>query len=148
MPADQARTDGIRGDESETDFDTPAPLFELGEGMRRGCGELVDLLGDLRSEGDRVVGYGASTKENVLSQYVGIGPDLMKAIGEVNPNKLGCRTPGTGIPIVSDPEARALNPTHFLVLRWHFQAEILPRKTECRDRGGRFIFPLPELKVV
>jgi hypothetical protein len=138
---------GLR-DERDAGFERLTPLLELGERVRRGCGALVEMLEDLRAKGDRVVGYGASTKGNVLLQYAGIGPELMPAIGEVNPNKYGCRTPGTGIPIVSDEEARALDPTHFLVLPWHFREEILPRETEFRDRGGRFIFPLPELDVV
>jgi hypothetical protein len=138
----------VRRDETAAGFDTLSPLLELGGRVRRGCDALVEMLERLRAKGDRVVGYGASTKGNVLLQYAGIGPDLMQAIGEVNPNKFGCRTPGTGIPIVSDQEARALDPTHFLVLPWHFREEILPRETEFRARGGRFIFPLPELDVV
>jgi hypothetical protein len=135
-------------DEHDAGFATLTPLLELGDRVRRGCEALVEMLEDLRAKGDQVVGYGASTKGNVLLQYAGIGPELMQAIGEVNPNKYGCRTPGTGIPIVSDEDARALDPTHFLVLPWHFREEILPRETEFRDRGGRFIFPLPELDVV
>ncbi|MAH66289.1 MAG: hypothetical protein CMJ27_07845 [Phycisphaerae bacterium] len=133
---------GLR-DERDAGFETSTPLLELGERVRRGCGALVEMLEDLRAKGDRVVGYGASTKGNVLLQYAGIGPELMPAIGEVNPNKYGCRTPGTGIPIVSDEEARALDPTHYLVLPWHFREEILPRETEFRDRGGRVSFRFP-----
>ena len=148
IASEEARIDESRQAELAAGFDTLSPLLQLGERVEAGCAALVRLLEDLRAKGDRVVGYGASTKGNVLLQYAGIGPELIQAIGEVNPTKYGCRTPGSGIPIISDQEARALDPTHFIVLPWHFRAEILPRETGFMSQGGRFIFPLPELDVV
>jgi hypothetical protein len=109
---------------------------------------LMELLKKLKAEGKKVWGYGASTKGNVVLQCCGIGPTLLPAIAEVNQEKFGCFTPGTGIPIISEKEAHALSPDYFLVLPWHFKRNILERESEYLNRGGRFIFPLPEIEIV
>lgn len=86
-----------------------------------------------------VLGYGASTKGNVILQYCGIE---LKAIAERNPAKFGLRTPGTNIPIISEAEARAMRPDYFLVLPWHFRREIEERERAFTAAGGKLLFPL------
>jgi hypothetical protein len=109
---------------------------------------LLDLLRGLKRDGKKVLGYGASTKGNVLIQYCGLGPDLVPCIAEVNEDKFGAFTPGSKIPIVSEAQARAMKPDYFLVFPWHFRAGILQREQEFLRAGGRFIFPLPSLDIV
>jgi SAM-dependent methyltransferase len=111
------------------------------------CG-LLNLLNGLKVNGQKVLGYGASTKGNVILQYCGITPELIPAIMEVNESKFGCFTPGTKIPIISETEGHAMNPDYLLVLPWHFAANIMERESGFRARGGKLIFPLPGLVVV
>jgi hypothetical protein len=66
----------------------------------------------------------------------------------VNPDKHGCFTPGTSIPIVSEQDARQQEPDYFLVLPWHFRSNLIAREREFLERGGQMIFPLPEIEVV
>jgi hypothetical protein len=110
--------------------------------------ELTRLLQGLKNAGKRVFGYGASTKGNVLIQYCGIGPELVPCIAEVNEDKFGSFTPRSRIPIVSEAEARGKNPDYFIVFPWHFRAGILRREQPFLQRGGRFVFPLPQIEVV
>jgi SAM-dependent methyltransferase len=110
--------------------------------------ELVALLRRLKAEGRQVFGYGASTKGNVLLQYCGLTAAELPCIAEVNPDKFGCFTPGTNIPIVSEAEALARRPDFFLVLPWHFRDGILRRETAFLEAGGRFLFPLPQIEIV
>jgi SAM-dependent methyltransferase len=110
--------------------------------------QLLDLLSQLKSQNARVLGYGASTKGNVILQYCGITPDDISHIAEVNADKFGCFTPGTGIPIISETEARAMKPDYFLVLPWHFRENLLAREQEYLRSGGRMIFPLPRIETV
>ncbi len=110
--------------------------------------ELRRLLEILADAGKKVIGYGASTKGNVLLQFCGIGPSLMCCIAEVNEDKFGSFTPGTSIPIVSEAEARAMQPDYFLVLPWHFRDGIVKREAEFLTRGGHMIFPFPEIEIV
>lgn len=127
---------------------TPRPYREFEERVFRHRADLRRLLDALRADGKRVLGYGASTKGNVLLQFCGIGPDLVSCIAEVNSDKFGAFTPGTGIPIVSEAEARAMQPDYFLVLPWHFREGIVKREAEFLARGGRLIFPFPEIEIV
>ncbi|MBI4204623.1 MAG: methyltransferase domain-containing protein [Betaproteobacteria bacterium] len=109
---------------------------------------LLALLDELQNSGKRVLGYGASTKGNVLLQYCGITAERLPFIAEVNQDKFGAYTPGSKIPIISEEEARAMRPDYFLVLPWHFRAGILQREQKFLQSGGKFIFPLPKIEVV
>jgi hypothetical protein len=109
--------------------------------------DLRGALVKLKSEGERVLGMGASTKGNVILQYCDIGPDLLPCIAEVNEDKFGCFTPGTGIPIVSETDALARDPSVLLVLPWHFRENLLHRYAHLSDRGIRFLFPLPTIDL-
>jgi hypothetical protein len=110
--------------------------------------DLRRLLEMLKADGKTVVGYGASTKGNVVLQFCGIGPDLLPCIAEVNDEKFGAFTPGTGIPIVAESEVRAMAPDYLLVLPWHFRDGIVRREAEYLAGGGRLIFPFPEIEIV
>ena len=134
--------------EAAMDLDTPAPYVEFAGHVERHRIALRDLLDELVADGKAICGYGASTKGNVLLQYCGITPQHLRCMAEVNQDKWGAFTPGTGIPIVSEAEAKALHPDYFLVLPWHFKAGILERESAYRAAGGKFIFPLPEITIV
>ncbi len=110
--------------------------------------ELPALLRKLKAEGKRVIGLGASTKGNVTLQYCGLTPDLLETIAEVNPDKFGCVTPGTQIPIISEADARARKPDVWLVLPWHFRKTFLEREKAFLASGGRLLFPLPAIELV
>lgn len=105
-------------------------------------------LAELKASGARVVGYGASTKGNVLLQYCGFTPDDLPCIAEVNEDKLGSYTPGSRIPIVSEAEARASKPDYMLVFPWHFKAGLVRREEPYLRSGGKLLFPMPEVEVV
>ena len=95
----------------------------------------------------KIFGYGASTKGNVLLQYCGIGTKQIPYIVEVNEDKFGSFTPGTNIPIISEEEGKKLKPDYYFVLPWHFKENILKREIKFLENGGKFIFPLPEIKI-
>ncbi len=127
---------------------TPAPFRDFEQRVFRHREDLIRLLRALKDDGKRILGYGASTKGNVVLQFCGIEPDLVEAIAEVNEDKFGAFTPGTHIPIISEPEARAMKPDYFLVLPWHFKEGILAREQEFLASGGKFIFPFPEIEII
>jgi NDP-4-keto-2,6-dideoxyhexose 3-C-methyltransferase len=110
--------------------------------------ELKQFLANSRGRGEKIFGYGASTKGNVLLQYCGLIADDLPYIAEVNHDKFGAFTPGSKIPIISEEEAREMNPSGFLVLPWHFRDNIVGREQAFLASGGRLIFPLPMLEVV
>jgi len=108
----------------------------------------VDFIKEEVKKGKTVYVYGASTKGNVILQYYGLNKELITAAAERSPEKWGKNTIGSWIPIVSEKEARQAQPDYFLVLPWAFFDEFYEREKEWRDKGGKFIVPLPEFRVV
>lgn len=127
---------------------TPAPYREFEDRVFRHRDDLTRLIRALNADGKKVLGYGASTKGNVTLQFCGFTAADIPAIADVNPDKFGCVTPGSHIPIVSESDAKAMNPDYFLVLPWHFKDGILRREKKYLSRGGKFIFPFPEVEIV
>lgn len=103
----------------------------------------LEWLAELKAQGRLVLGYGASTKGNTLLQYYGLTPDLLPAIADRNPDKWGLVTAGTGIPIISEEEARRLRPDYFLALPYHFLPAFMAREKAFLARGGKFMVPMP-----
>lgn len=147
-PANTAVIEWMLRQEASAGYETGKPYSDFAERVQRHRDGLKDLISSLNREGKKVVGYGASTKGNVLLQYCGFGPEEIACIADVNPDKHGAYTPGTQIPIVSEEEARALKPDYFLVLPWHFRDHIVQREQEFMESGGHLIFPLPTIEIV
>jgi len=145
---DTAMIDWLLEQERRMGLETPRPFREFEERVFRHREDLRRLIRSLVRDGKRILGYGASTKGNVLLQFCGLTPEEIPAIADVNSDKFGCVTPGTHIPIVSEEDARAMKPDFFLVLPWHFKAGIVERERDFLERGGRMIFPFPEIEIV
>jgi hypothetical protein len=134
--------------EERAEISTPTPFREFERRVFQHRQDLLELIHVLRGDGARIMGYGASTKGNVLLQFCGFTPEDLPAIAEVNEDKFGKVTPGTGIPILSENQVRAERPDYLLVLPWHFREGIVAREQEFLRSGGRLIFPLPEIEIV
>jgi SAM-dependent methyltransferase len=122
-----------------TDF--AARVGAAGEELRR-------LLAELRADGRRVAAYGAAAKGTVLLNAFGIGADTIDFVVDRSPHKQGRYMPGVRIPIVATERLIADMPDACLLLAWNFADEILAQQGEYRDRGGRFIIPLPTPRLV
>jgi len=129
--------------EMEALYSTADPWAAFNARIERQKAELIQYLDDARGSEITVLGYGASTKGNVMLQYCGITAQDLPAIAEVNPDKFGHYTPGTLIPIISEKTAREMHPDAYVVLPWHFKEGILRREREFIEAGGEFFFPLP-----
>lgn len=110
--------------------------------------ELRALLGGLKAEGKRVAVYGASAKGSTLLNYFGIGRETIEFVADRSTVKQGHYTPGTRLAISPPERLVAEMPDYVLLLTWNFAEEILAQQAEYRRRGGRFIIPIPEVRVV
>lgn len=134
--------------EDDMGLDTPKPYRDFEERVFKHRKNLVELIEALVADGKKIIGYGASTKGNVLLQFCGLTEKHIHYIAEVNEEKFGAFTPGTNIPIISEKEAKAMKPDYFFVLPWHFKDSILRREKEYIEQGGKFILPFPEIEIV
>ena len=109
---------------------------------------LKNLINNLLDMDKKVLGYGASTKGNVILQYCKIDNSMIPYIGEVNSFKYNKFTPGTNIKIISEKKLKALKPDYLLVLPWHFRDFIINKEKKFLNDGGHFIFPLPDIEII
>ncbi|HKS05473.1 MAG TPA: class I SAM-dependent methyltransferase [Gemmatimonadaceae bacterium] len=109
---------------------------------------LMKLLTDLKKQGKRLAGYGAPAKGNTLLNYYKIGPDLLDFLADKNALKQGKLSPGMHIPVVPAERVLEAQPDYVLILAWNFADEIMQQQAEYKKRGGKFILPIPEPRVV
>ena len=110
--------------------------------------ELVRCIAELRAQGKRVAAYGASAKGSTLLNYCGLGCESLDFVADRSTYKQGRLTPGTHLPILAAEELAQRRPDYTLLLTWNFAEEILRQQQAYRNAGGRFILPVPEVRVV
>jgi SAM-dependent methyltransferase len=135
-------------EESEWGVDKVAVYSGFGEKVARLRTELVKLLRDLKAKGKRIAVYGASAKGSTLLNYFGIGRDVLDFVVDRSTVKQRHYTPGTHLYIDAPERLMREMPDYVLLLTWNFADEILEQQAEYRNRGGRFIVPIPEVRVV
>ena len=134
--------------EKQTRLIEPATWEAFAQRVEHIRTELPAMLRKLKSQGKRIIGYGASAKGNTLLNTCGITTDELDYIIDNTPFKQGKIAPGSWL-AVRPPELLLQDqPDYALLLAWNFAPEIIKRETEFQKRGGRFILPIPEPKVV
>jgi SAM-dependent methyltransferase len=109
---------------------------------------LLEVLGQAKGEGKRVVAYGAAAKGTVLLNYCGVGPETLEFVADRSPHKQGRYMPG--VRLLIQPPERILEtmPDYVLLLVWNIADEVLEQQSEYRRRGGKFIIPIPKVRIV
>ena len=110
--------------------------------------DLRTMLDQLRGSGKRIAAYGASAKGTTLLNYFGIDGDTLEFVADRSTVKQGHFTPGTHLPIRPPEALLEERPDYVLLLTWNFADEILRQQDAFRQQGGRFIIPIPELRIV
>lgn len=106
------------------------------------------LLLNIKQMNKSIVGYGASTKGNVILQYCGIGEKILDYIVDANTAKHNKYTPGSKIKILHEKKIKDKAPDYMLVLPWHFKNFIISKEKKYLNKGGKLIFPLPEIEII
>ena len=135
-------------DELNEGLNTSEKLIEYSDSVKLHRNDLIELINKYLLQGKTISALGASTKGNVLLQYCGLDRTKISMIGDVNPDKFGCVSPGTHIPIVPESKVFELNPDIILILPWHFEETFTNKTKSFVKNGGIVIFPLPTIKLI
>ncbi len=133
------RADGLADD---------AAFVRFAREINRIKNDLVSLLQDLRAQGRRVVGYGATSRSATVLNYFGIGADLLPIVCDSTPEKQGCVTPGSLIPVCPPEAFSHPYPDFALLFAWNHAEEILAKERLFHEKGGRWILYVPEVHTV
>jgi len=134
--------------EKQMRLSEPATWESFAERVSHIRTELPALLRKLKSQGKRIIGYGASAKGNTLLNTCGITTKELDYIIDNTPFKQNKIAPGSWIPVRPPELLLKEQPDYALLLAWNFAPEIIKREAEFQKRGGRFIVPIPEPKIV
>lgn len=121
---------------------------QLRRKIERSRDKLMELLHDLKYQGQRVVGYGATSKSTTVINYCGITPDLIAFISDTTPIKQGKFSPGAHIPVRPDREFVENYPDYALLFAWNHAEEIMAKEQNFRTSGGKWIVYVPRVKVL
>jgi SAM-dependent methyltransferase len=120
----------------------------FGEQVKDTKRRLLEFLIGAKRAGKRIAGYGAAAKGNTLLNYCGIRSDFIDYAVDRNPHKQGCFLPGVHIPVHGPERIRETRPDYVLILPWNLKDEIVAQMAEIRSWGGKFVVPIPQVKVL
>ena len=138
----------VKFDEMDQRLDTPAPYNYFRGRCEKLKYEIRSLFKKIQGEGKTVHLYGASTKGNVLLQYLDLNSKDIPYAAERSKEKHGGATLGTGIKMISEEDSRAMRPDYYFVPIWSFRDEVIRREQTFIESGGKLIFPLPKLEII
>ena len=127
------------------DLDT---YYRFGEEVNSTKRKLLQFLIQVKNKGKKIVGYGAPAKGNTLLNYCGIRTDFLNYTVDRNPHKQNKYLPGTHILVKHPDIIKEDRPDYLLIFPWNIKDEIMEQMSFIREWGGKFIIPIPEMKVV
>lgn len=134
--------------EESMSLQTITPYLDFAKKVEQSRSCLLSLLNGFKREGKRIIGYGAPAKGNTLLNYCGITTSLLDYIIDRSPLKQGKYTPGTHIPVFPTEKIWEEFPDYMLVLAWNFAEEIMRQQSAFKEKGGKFIIPIPQPRIM
>lgn len=134
--------------EEELGLDKTETYLDFAKKVEENKKDFKNLILELRKENKKIAGYGAPAKGNTLLNYFDINDKILDFIIDDSPLKQGCYTPGTHIPIFSRDKLLEEKIDYLLLLAWNYAESIFKKEQKLRERGVKFIVPVPKAKII
>lgn len=135
--------------EEDKGFDKVETYSKYAERVAETRKHLLDILNCFRNEGKTIIGYGASGRGTIVMNYCGIDGRYLDYVVDDAPAKQGFYTPGTHVPIKSwDYVKETKYPDYAVLFAWAFTDEVIEKRQDYLQQGGKFIVPLPEVRII
>jgi hypothetical protein len=126
----------------------PEPYSDLALKISGLRDEVRSQIYKFKNRGKRIAAYGAPAKGNTLLNYFGIGAEIIDFATEELKSKIGLYTPGMHLPVVDIQWARKKPPDYYLLLAWNYKDAVLAKEAEFLSRGGKFIMPVGQTRII
>ncbi|ASO18764.1 methylation protein EvaC [Actinoalloteichus hoggarensis] len=143
-----AAVTALLAEEEAARLTDPATLADFRTRVEKNRDDLMSFLREQRELGRRVVGYGATAKSATVTNYLGIGPDLVSFVCDTTPAKQGRLTPGAHLPVRPPSAFHEEYPDYALLFAWNHAEEIMAKEQAFREAGGKWILYVPTVHVV
>ncbi len=136
------------GYENKNGFNKLSNLISYNKKINKTKEDMIKLLKKLKKENKKVYGYGASGRGTIIMNYCKLDKSFLDYVVDDAPAKRGKYTPGTHVKIISWDDLKDVGyPDYFVLFAWPFHAEIAKKRSEYLNNGGKFIIPLPKVKI-
>ncbi len=147
-PARSAELEALFAHEKALGVDQEGFYDDFADRVRALRGSIVSLLVAERTKGKRIACYGAAAKGATMVNYLDLGEGFFEFVADANAYKQGKYMPGQRIPIRHPDQLLAQQPDHIFLLAWNFAGEVIRQQATYRERGGSFIIPVPEPRIL
>jgi SAM-dependent methyltransferase len=138
----------ITTEEIKGGFDKLEAYHKMSANVSKLKEDLVDLLKKIKNEGKKIVAYSAPAKGNILLNYFDINENYIDYIVDKTEAKQGLYTPGTHLLVYPPEKIFEEKPDYLLVLCWNLADEVMGQLKDYHNSGGKFIIPIPNIKIL
>ena len=139
---------GLKTLEKERELDKEKTFLDFGKEVYRKRDKIRSFIQNLKKEGKRIIGYGASGRATIHLNFCDFGPGIIEYIIDASPERYGRFVPGTRNPIYSPEILQEDKPDYALLFAYNYLSEIINKEKTFLERGGKFIVPVPEPKII
>jgi len=134
--------------EKELGLDSESAYLDFANSVDKIKEDLISLLKKLKSDGNKIVAYGATSKSTTVTNYFGINSDLIECIYDTTPIKHNTVSPGAHIPVLPYEQFRSSSPDYVLLFAWNHAEEIMSKEKEFMSDGKKWITYIPSVKII